>query len=145
MHPTVEEQLRAVWWQLETVTQDPTLSADSRDLLTEAGRLLRRLEGSASARVPFLLADNQATAALLQQLGVPLADERSSASDAHERNKALREVLATAIRTLPATTEGEAAMTRIAAHLRRRIFADPSLHRQPKPYNGSTALMIDMP
>ena len=59
MHPTPEEQLRAIERRLaEVVEAEPSLSASSRQALDDARRLLRRLEGSLAKRLPFLQADN---------------------------------------------------------------------------------------
>jgi hypothetical protein len=142
MHPTGEEQLRAVCRRLELVAADPGLAPESVEALDDAVRQLRRLEGAWPARLPFLLADNEATAALLRDLGADLpaglsAVERFGEGEerAHEMNKAVRECLAQAVRGLPSTTDGDAARTRIALHLRRRIAADPALNRRPRPYH----------
>ena len=111
MHPTPEEQLRAIERRLaEVVEAEPSLSASSRQALDDARRLLRRLEGSLAKRLPFLQADNELAARLLADLAPLLPDlsaeiESVTATGdganhrpvdepaAHERNKHLQGLL----------------------------------------------------
>jgi hypothetical protein len=98
--------------------------------------------------LPFLVADNRATASLLQSLSRVLPAELSAEIDratssvpsypdpsvfdvavADERNGELRALLAKAVATLPVTEDGEAARREIAAHLRRRLDSDPASGR----------------
>ncbi len=74
MHPTPDEQLRAAHRLIEQVTADPALSAESKELLDDASRLLRRLERSWPHRLPFLAADNRLAADLLTALTPLLPD-----------------------------------------------------------------------
>ena len=149
MHPTPEEQLRVIERRLaEVVEAELSLSASSRQALDDARRLLRRLEGSLAKRMPFLQADNQLAARLLQDLA-PLLPDLSVEIDsviapsdsvnqgpvdepaAHERNKQLQGLLGRAIHLLPEGPEGDAGRARVAAHLRSRLAADPVLNRNP--------------
>jgi hypothetical protein len=106
------------------------------------------LEGTWSAVLPFLAADNRATAALLRSLAGMLPAElaaeiaRTTASVpsvpdplmldvavADERNGELRALLARAVIALSVTDDGEAARREIAAHLLRRLDSDPAAGR----------------
>lgn len=133
MHPTVAEQIQGVLRWLDAVATDPGLSPASTERLADATRVLRRLETSGPARMPFLLADNAATEALLAELGVAVtpAPAPGSEDESHARNVALRALLTTAIGELP-STDAET-RRRIAAHLRDRVAVDPSLNRNPRP------------
>ncbi len=114
MHPTVKEQLRAI----RRLVED-----GSPDALVNAARQLRRLEGNVTRRGPFLGGDSTNTADLLESLGVdPMP--AFEVDDPHERNKALRALLADVARTGPPEV-----VAPIAAHLRRRITTDPTLNR----------------
>lgn len=153
MHPTVDEQLRAVRRLLDAVAGDPGLAGPSAQALADASRQLRRLEGSWAARLPFLTDDNRATVELLGEVAPLVADRPGWGEElaaavaaaevptvaepvAHDRNLALRRLLARAVHELPDSEAGDAARARIAAHLRRRLDADPALHRSPR--KGST-------
>jgi hypothetical protein len=141
MHPTGPEQLRGVRRQLAEVAADAGLGPAGRELLADAARILERLESSWPARHAFLDADNAATAALLAELGAdvpaPPADGADrSEEDAHQRNLALRSALDASVAALPPSPAGDDSRRRVAAHLRRRLAADPSLNRRPEPYGS---------
>ncbi len=141
MHPTVEEQLRALRGVVEHVAGEAGLSTAGVQMLSNVTLQLRRLEHSYGARLEFLLQDNLASAALLEQLegtwaelsqtvmGEGGASTAPSEDQAHQTNKALRGLLARAVRELADDDGGDAARARIAAHLRRRVALDPSLNR----------------
>ena len=141
MHPTVEEQLRALRGVVDHVAAEQGLSTVGAQALANVALQLRRLEHSYSARLAFLLQDNLASAALLEQLegtwvelaqtvmGNGGASMAPSEDQAHQTNKALRGLLARAVHELAADDAGDAARARIAAHLRRRVALDPSLNR----------------
>ena len=146
MHPTSEEQLAAVRRLLDDVAADDGLTERSRATLEEAARRLRRIERGAAARLPFLVADNKASRALLDELddlapelaaAVPPVDQEAEHHEpaAHRLNKELRGLLARAVHELPETERGEGWRRRLADHLRRRIAADPSINR-PQPHRG---------
>lgn len=155
MHPTPEEQLRAVERRLDEVAAEASLTPPARDALDDARRLVRRLERSLATRLPFLLADNELATRLLIELA-PLLPDLSSEIDAevevdpaaagsgaghdhapfdeptiHERNKHLQAMLGRAVHLLPDGPEGDAGRARIADHLRSRLAANPALHRTP--------------
>ena len=144
MRPTVAEQLGGVLRWLDAVAADPGLSAASVERLADATRVLRRLETSAPARMPFLFADNDATEALLGDLGVTAAPAGTARSEdeAQARNLALR-----------AAAGGSHCGHRCAAGLARRrrspaahrraprgAASKPtrSLNRNPVPHGGPT-------
>ncbi len=141
MHPTVEEQLRALRGVVDSVAAEAGLSTAGVQALTNVALQLRRLEYSYSVRLPFLLQDNLANAALLEELGGTWAELAQtvmgnagpsmalSEDKAHQANKALRGLLARAVHELADDDGGDAARARIAAHLRRRVTLDPSLNR----------------
>jgi hypothetical protein len=158
MHPTPEEQLRAIERRLAEVAEaEPSLSASSRHALDDTGRLIRRLEGSLAKRLPFLQTDNELAARLLADLA-PLLPDLTAEIDAalgvgsgaartdddadqapidepraHEHNKRLQGLLGRAVHLLPDNPEGDAGRAHIAAHLRSRLAADPVLNRTPIP------------
>jgi hypothetical protein len=138
MHPTGPEQLRGVRRQLASVLADPSLGEANRAVVADAARILERLETSWPARRRFLIADNDATEALLEALGAAVPADRRDAdrseADAHERNLALRAALDATVAALPPSPEGDDARRRVATHLRRRLAADPSLNRRPEAY-----------
>ena len=142
MHPTGPEQLRGVRRQLADLAAEDGAAPELRAALADAGRILERLEASWPARLPFLLADNAATEALLAELGAeaPAAGvaagggRRRAEEAAHERNKALRASLAAVVAALPPPPEADDVRRRVATHLRTRLAADPALHRRPQPY-----------
>jgi hypothetical protein len=145
MHPTGPEQLRSVRRQLAAVADTDDLAPEHRAALVDAGRILERLEASWPARLPFLLADNAATEALLASVGAPVPAtggmERADGADvggpeeaAHARNKVLRASLAAFVVALPSPPEADDVRRRVAAHLQARLAADPALHRRPRPY-----------
>lgn len=150
MHPTVEEQLRAMGRALdELVATEAALSPGATETLRAIASQLRRLEASLPERLPFLRWDNEASAALLDELAgllpaqpadgdaqpadgdaqqhdLPLGETEG---DEHERNKALRARLARAVHELADTEAGDAASARLAEHARARLARDPSLNR----------------
>ncbi len=134
MHPTAEEQLAGVRRLLEAVAADEDLSTASAARLTDAGRILRRLQASWAGVAPFLAADNDASAGLLAQLAphMPVAAEEpepepDSAEDVDQRNRRLRGLLA---ETIPHLDED--ARRRVARHLRHRLDRDPTQRRAPR-------------
>lgn len=154
MHPTVDEQLRGIGRLLEQVAAGGGLAPASADALDEARRRLRRLEGSWAQLLPFLTADNRATAELLAELAPLVAGALAhevAAAAAHEaeraptpaatldvaavaaRNDELRALLATVIAALPGGDAGRAARLAVVAHARRRLDADPLNARGPRP------------
>jgi hypothetical protein len=151
VRPRVDEQLEGVRRLLEVVATEEGLSAASAAALVGASRALRRLELSWSGLLPFLLADNQATAEVLDDVADVLpadlsAEVRTAVANtptcpdpgvfdvavADDCNVALRGLLARAVTALPSTEEGDAARHRVAAHLRRRLDADPTSGRSAR-------------
>jgi hypothetical protein len=140
MRPTIDEQLDGAQRLLGVVAGDEQLSPDSREVLGNAARLLRRVHGSWASVLPFLVEDNAELASLLGGLTglVPtLAPDVAAAlgtaprheldvAAATERNTALRALLARAVRELPRTPDGLAARTRIGHYLRTRVEIDPT-------------------
>lgn len=170
MHPTVDEQLRGVRRLLELAAADPGLRAGSASLLADAGRQLRRLEGTWAEVLPFLVADNRATAAVLADvaplLDADLAEEVAGAvartgtaalteaerdgldvAAAAARNDELRGLLSRAIAALPEGDDpaGRRAGAAIAAHLRRRLDADPTNARSTARSSPSSDAHSDAP
>ena len=147
MHPTVDEQLRGVRRLLQIVAADDGLSPAATEALADASRILRRLQSSWAQVPAFLASDNRATAAVLTEIAPLLpaelaADAVAMASGCaephladldlaavHERNKALRALLAQAVTALPHDDAGARARRVIAAHLCQRLARDPSLGR----------------
>jgi hypothetical protein len=137
MHPTVDEQLRGIDRLLRAVAADDGLSPDAAEALADASRMVRRLELSWPQTLNFLERDNRATEAVLADVAPLLPPEFAAASSrlgadsttAHERNQALRGLLADAIVALPDGDNGARARTAIAAHLRERIDRNPALGR----------------
>jgi hypothetical protein len=148
MRPSIDEQLRGIQRLIDTVARDEHLSTAGSEALVGASRALRRLEGTWSGVLPFLVADTRATASLLQSLSHVLPAQLSAEIDratssvpsypdpsvfdvavADERNGELRRLLAKAVAALPVTEHGEAARGEIAAHLRRRLDSDPASGR----------------
>ena len=115
-----------------------TSSADSREVLEDAGRLVKQVRRSWATALPFLLDDNATMTKLLAGLStvvsvvppdIDAADSGQPNLDvaaAAERNAALRSVLARVIRELPHDTTGDAARTDIGSYLRRRVEIDPT-------------------
>ena len=68
MHPTPEEQLDAILRLVEGAASDSAIAEDSNAMLTDASRLIRRLQRSWSGRLPFLSHDNALAAELLTHL-----------------------------------------------------------------------------
>ncbi|MFT5531466.1 MAG: hypothetical protein ACI91O_001493 [Candidatus Poriferisodalaceae bacterium] len=155
MHPTPEEQLAAIGGFVERAASDPALGAETAATLADASRLLRRLERSWPARMPFLTCDSQFAADLLIDLAPQLpslAREIEAASSepvaenepaAHAINTRLQGLLARAVRELPDDLTGDAGRTRIAQYLRRRLAADPALNRDPIPPTTDSATTSD--
>lgn len=131
MRPTIDEQLDGVRRLLDAVGEDEGLSAASRELLRNAGRLVHRVRGSWATTLPFLTGDNTTLAALLTEIGTPAPAPDPDPGDADvaaaaARNTALRGQLSETIRTLPGTADGLAARERIGRYLRDRVAADPT-------------------
>ncbi|MGY9075344.1 MAG: hypothetical protein ACKVHU_20600 [Acidimicrobiales bacterium] len=145
MHPTPEEQLAAIRGFVDRAASDPDLGAETLATLADATRLLRRLERSWPARMPFLARDSKLAAKLLTDLGPQLptlvAEIDVASSDlcvenepaAHAVNVRLQDLLARASGQLPDDMNGDEGRARIAQHLRRRLAADPALNRDPLP------------
>ena len=148
MHPTVDEQLRGIRRLLQIVVADEPLSPSSTEVLADATRMLRRLEASWGHVLAFLVADNQAMVGLLSDvapllgadlgtdIAATLAAHRAAPGQrdldvgvAHERNMALRALLARAVTTLPDDDTGRSARVAITAHLRQRLDRHPMLGR----------------
>jgi hypothetical protein len=130
MRPTIDEQLDGAQRLLGIVEGDEGLSAASREVLGNAVRLLRRVRGSWASVPSFLADDNAELAALLTGLGVDAAVDDDPGDDLDvaavaERNAALRQLLARAIRELPRTPEGLAARERTGDYLRKRVQIEP--------------------
>ena len=144
MRPTVDEQLAGARRLVERVAAEAALSGASAARLTDAARLLRRVEASWASVLPFLAADNAATAELLaelsgqlpEELTAPIAAELAARTPepgrceldvaaASARNRRLRALLADAVPLL-----GPDGRRRVARHLRRRLELDPT-HRPP--------------
>ena len=144
MHPTVEEQLTAIRRLVDEVAADPTVGEVSARTLADVSRQLRRLTHSLGGRLEFLRRDNvdaaTMVASLADRLGPWAAEVESleyqgtaavSEHQAHEVNKALRELLARAARELPDDDAGRAGRAALSAYLRERVAADPALNRNP--------------
>ena len=148
MHPTPDEQLRAAQRTLDQVSVDPSLAPGAREALDDVRRMLRRLEASWAQRLPFLLLDNRLAMELLRSIAPHVpdlvaeiesadADVTSSGRDgvnepaAHDLNKRLQALLGRAVHCLPDDADGDAGRSRIAAHVRARLAADPALNRTP--------------
>jgi hypothetical protein len=129
MRPTVDEQLDGVLRLLDAVVRDEDLSARGRDRLRDAERLVRRVRGTWSTALPFLVADNTALEGLLRELGADLAAAPEHGADVAAvavRNEQLRERLSATIRVLPRPPHGDDARARIGAYLQHRVAADPT-------------------
>jgi hypothetical protein len=145
MHPTVDEQLRGVRRLLDAVASDERLSPGSAEALHDARLIVRRLESSWSAVLPFLDWDNRATETLLADLarllpGVPPPVARTGPElefeVAHRRNVDLRARLAEAVRVLDSAgldpDSAVRARALVVSHLRERLRRDPA-NRRPAP------------
>lgn len=145
MHPTPEEQLDAILRLVEGAASDSAIAEDSNAMLTDASRLIRRLQRSWSGRLPFLSHDNALAAELLTHLAPMLPSlqheiddvvrsvEQSRADEpaTHETNKRFQGLLARAVHQLPGDNAGDEGRARIVTHLRNRLAADPALNRAP--------------
>jgi hypothetical protein len=161
MHPTVDEQLRGVRRLLDGVAAGEQLSPRSAAALQDARSILRRLESSWSAVVPFLDWDNRATAALLDEVAslvpgaalpaphpLPLtAEPELDFEVAHRRNLALRAALTDVIAALATPGVDPAAADRarglVATHLRERLARDPANRRSASADPRPTAAPTD--
>lgn len=81
MRPSIDEQLRGIQRVIDTVAAEEDLSTAASEALVGASRALRQLEGTWSAVLPFLVADNRATATLLQSVSRVLPAELSAEID----------------------------------------------------------------
>ena len=136
MQPAVEADIRAMRESLERLIAEEQLPASGVAVLGEVRRSLRRLERTWARVLPYLLAENAATAALLAEVAplVPadLQAEITTAGRAldpvpdtaqldavlaNERNGVLRGLLARVIETLPADESGARARARARKHL----------------------------
>lgn len=136
MQPAVETDLRAMREALERLAVDEDLPGTAVAALGEVGRSLRRLERSWARVLPYLVAENAATAALLTELAPlvpaplrddiasvgavpePVADPRAlDALHANELNGVLRGLLAGVIVSLPDDQAGFEARERARQHL----------------------------
>lgn len=141
MHPTIDEQLAGIARLIERAAErDPEDPALQR-LQTAAGTL-RRIAGSWAEILPFLTWDNDAMKRLLEdhraalskaqqvQLAALAADaiDPLCARSAHERNKALRGLLAELIQDLP--SEASQLREAVGTHLKERIAREPSAGRR---------------
>lgn len=145
MEPTVAAQLRAIRRLVDEAAADAGLGDGAAQALTMASSQLRRLEGAEAARLPFLVEDNRATAALLAELAVlapelappapPSPDPEAVVSEAvaARRNVELRALLARAVHVLPDDAPGDAARARVVELLRARLTRNPSLNRPLRP------------
>lgn len=144
MHPTPDEQLRAIRRLVDGAAADPAIAPESEAMLTDASRLLRRLERSWARRLPFLVRDNELSGGLLAELAPQLSADLAAEIEvvttslpvndeaaAHEMNKRLQGLLGQAGHLLPDDADGDAGRARIADHLRARLAADPALNRTP--------------
>lgn len=140
MHPTIDEQLEGIARLIDRVAgrhpDDPSV-----DRLRTAAGTLRRIAGSWEAMPNFLSWDNESMVTLLETLGAQVPDGVATRARAltpsetdpptvrtvHDRNKALRGLLAEVVQALP--PDAAAPRAAIAAHLRERIARDPSSGR----------------
>lgn len=140
MQPTVDQLLDAAHRLLaEAVAEEgvpPALTAR----VAKAARLLRQAGRAWPDVVPFLIADNAATATLLAdfagelpgeladrvrgEAGVEAGADAAGGRALAERNRRLRALLAEAVPHL-----GADARRRVAGQLRRRLDEDPALRR----------------
>jgi len=144
LHPTIDEQLEGIARLIER-TADRHAADPSADRLRAAAGTLRRIAGSWAEVLPYLSGDNDAMVALLDRLSAELPDGAAARARAlcaekidplatravHDRNKALRGLLAEVVKTLPA--EASAPRAAIGEHLRQRIARDPSSGRKRRP------------
>ena len=129
MRPTVDEELDGALRLLDTVVREEQVSAGGRDRLRDVERLVRRVRGSWSAILPFLVEDNATLVGLLHKLGTDVPPDPEPGVDitaVAARNEQLRERLSATIRVLPAPPEGDDARVRIGTYLQRRVDTDPT-------------------
>jgi hypothetical protein len=140
MHPTIDEQLEGIARLIERSVETTGDGPESERLRTAAGTL-RRVSKSWALMLPYLTWDNEATASLIENLHIDISKDLldqvhtidSTPMDpldfvaVHDRNNALRGVLAHAIQSLPASAG--TARAAIASHVRERIARDPSSGR----------------
>jgi len=136
MHPTIDEQLEGVARLVDAASaavEDPPLA----ERLVAAAGTLRRLGASWTAVLPFLSHDNAEVVELLARLAPELPStlaERAAAlagapvdpldaGAVHERNVALRGLLAEAVTALP--VDASDARAAVARQARARIERDP--------------------
>lgn len=140
MHPTIDEQLEGIARLIDRSVETAGDGPESERLRTAAGTL-RRISKSWALMLPYLTWDNENTVNLLENLEVDLSNDlldRVRTIDStpmdpldfvavHDRNNALRGVLAHAIQSLPASAD--TARSAITSHVRERIARDPSSGR----------------
>lgn len=140
MRPTIDDQLAGAVRLIEDVTADPGLPAASRELLTNARRLVRRAQRASSGTPDFLADDAGRMQALLTDLAphVPALDTEIRAAAGRDvpavpdldalaaQHEQLRDLLARAVRALPDDERGRAARARVAGALRERVERDPT-------------------
>jgi hypothetical protein len=136
MEPAVDADLRAMRESLERLAEEEELPAAAEAVLREVRRSLQRLERTWARVLPYLVAENTATAALLSdlaRLAPPQLRDELSAIDAPSRpvpdaahldalranqlNGVLRGLLARLIAGLPANDAGAEARARAHRHL----------------------------
>ena len=144
MQPAVEMDLRAMRESLERLAVEEDLPSTAVAALGEVGRSLRRLERSWARVLPHLVAENAATAALLNEFAPlvpaplrddiasvepvpePVADPRAlDALHANELNEVLRGLLAGVIVSLPDDRAGAEARERVRQHLQEILKLRP--------------------
>lgn len=144
MQPAVDADLRAIRESLERLAVEHRLSSAAVATLNEVERSLRRLERTWARVLPYLVAENAATAALLKELAplvpaplrddiasservpAPVADPRAlDAVHANELNGELRGLLARVIAALPGDQAGSDARERTREHLQDMLRLRP--------------------
>jgi hypothetical protein len=118
MRPTIDEQLAGAVRLLRLAEADAEAGEGVADLVRNARRLIDRVAGSWQHALPFLTADNAATAALVGRPDPGPGDLATTAA----HNEELRALLTLRIQQLPDGPERAA----IGAHLRDRVALDPT-------------------
>jgi hypothetical protein len=144
MLPTPEADLRRTRESLEALVADGEISSTATHVLRETIRSLRRLERTWPRLLPYLVEENVATQALLEELAPLLPSElrseieaaRAAAPRTIDRrlletaavegvNADLRSLLARAIVGLPGDETGTEARGRALNHLKRTVTLRP--------------------